>query len=286
MTSSLTDRVCLVTGATSGMGQATAAALAERGATVILVARNPQKGIVVRDALRAQTGNTHIEVLNADLAALAQVRQLARAVRDRYDQLHVLINNAGGIFFKRVITPDGLETSWAVNYLAPFLLTQELLPLLQASAPARIINISSSVERVGRLHYGDLQRARGYFGFTAYAQAKLAMLQWSYELARRLAGTGVTVNAVTPGPVATNFGKENRVISRLFSMARDAAAGAETAIMLATAPEYATINGQAFYNKQALKSSRRSYDRAAQERLWAISLEQAGGAAPIISARG
>ena len=270
METTLRDRICVVTGATSGMGQATATTLAHLGATVVLVARNPVKGETVRDLIRQQTGNSRVEVLLADLASLQETRALAQAIRQQYAQVHVLINNAGGIHFKRETTTEGMEKTLAVNFLTPFLLTQELLDLMKGSAPARIINISSSVERLGRINWKDIQRSRGYISFPAYSQAKLLLLLATYELARRLDGTGVTANAVVPGPVATNFGKDNRVLSWLFSHARSPEAGAHTTIALASAAEYAGVSGKAWYNDKAVRTSRASYDVALQRRAWEL----------------
>jgi len=276
MDTSMQERICMVTGATSGMGKATAAALAEKGATVILVARTAEKGERVRDEIRARSGNPRVEALYADLSSQAAIHALAERFKQQYQHLDVLVNNAGGIFLRRETTVDGLEMTLAVNHLAPFLLTHLLLGVLRTSSPARIINISSSVERVGAISFSNLQRTTRYVGFTAYAQAKLALLLATYESARRLDGTGVTVNAVAPGPVATNFGKQSRVLSFLFGFARSAEAGAQTAIYLASAPEVAHITGQAFYHKKALRSSRASHNRAIQRRLWQVSEELTG----------
>jgi len=278
MDSSMHEKICLVTGATSGMGMATAAALAEKGATVILVARTMEKGERVRDELRVRSGNPRVEVLYADLSSQAAIHALVETFTRQYQRLDVLVNNAGGIFFRRETTVDGLEMTLAVNYLAPFLLSHLLRGALMASSPARIINISSAVERVGVISFGDLQRTTRYIGFTAYAQAKLALLLATYESARRLEGTGVTVNASVPGPVATSFGKQSQVLSFLFGFARSAEDGAQTAIYLASAPEVADITGQAFYHKKALRSSRASHDLAVQRRLWRVSEELTGSA--------
>ena len=279
METTLNNMVCLVTGATSGMGKATATALAQMGATVVLVARNQQKGEAVCNEIRTQTENQQVDVLLADLSSRAAIHTLAATFKERYPRLHVLVNNAGGIFFQRETTVDGLEMTLAVNHCAPFLLTHLLRDVLMTSAPARIINISSSVERVGTINLADIQRARRYSGFPAYAQAKLALLMTSYEWARRLEGTGVTVNAVTPGPVATNFGYQNRVLSFLFSFARSAEQGAQTAIYLASSPKVATVTGKAFYHEKERRSSPKSYNVALQQRLWLLS-EALTGIAP------
>ncbi len=278
MQMTMRNQVCMITGATSGMGKATAAALAQMGATVILVARNRSKGETVRDEIRAQSGNINVEVLFADLSSQQSIRELVDTFRQRYQQLHVLVNNAGGIFFKRETSVDGFEMTFALNHLGYFLLTDLLLDTLKASAPARIINISSSVERVGNINLNDLQSEKRYMSFGAYSQSKLATMLFTYELARRLAGTGVTVNAVTPGPVATNFGKTSTgivpaVFSFLFSFARSPEDGARTAIYLASSPEVEGVTGKAFYHSKELRSSKKSYDVELQQKIWQISEE-------------
>lgn len=274
--SSMQGRVCMVTGATSGMGRATASALANMGATVILVARNQEKGAAVRDAIRAQSGNGQVEVLLADLASQQSIHALVAAFQQRYQQLHVLVNNAGGIFFTRALTVDGFETTFAVNHLAPFLLTSLLFDTLIASVPARIITISSNAESAGRIDFADLQRENGYTAFGAYAQSKLANLLFSAELARRLEGTGVTANAVRPGPVATNFGSGGSGLLKLFPLifrmiGKPAEEAAQTAIELASAPEYERVNGKVFYDRKELRPSQQSQDGILQQRLWRAS---------------
>ena len=278
MQTTMLNRICMVTGATSGMGKATATALAQMGATVILVARNQSKGEQVRDEIRMLSGNTNVEVMLADLSSQQSIRKLAATFRQNYQQLHVLVNNAGGIYFQRETTVDGLEMTFATNHLAYFLLTNLLLDVLQASAPARIINVSSNVERIGNINFDDLQHEKRYISIVAYAQAKLATMHFTYELARRLEGTGVTVNAITPGPVATNFGKNgNRLINTVFPFffrfARSAEEGAQTAVYLASSPSVALITGKAFYHGKELHSSRKSYNVVLQKKVWQISEE-------------
>ena len=280
MQTTMRDKICIVTGATSGMGKATAAALAQMGATVILVARNQTRGELVCDEIRSQSGNTNVEVMLADLSSQQSIRELADTFRQKYQHLHVLVNNAGGVFYKRETTVDGIEMTFAVDHLAYFLLTNLLFDMLKASTPARIINVSSNAERIGTIKFDDLQREKGYNGFGAYAQAKLCNMLFSYELARRLEGTGVTVNAITPGPVSTNFGSGGegifRLIPLIFRFGKKPEEGAQTAIYLASSPEVEGMSEKVFYNRKELQSSRKSHDVSVQKKLWRVSEELTG----------
>ncbi len=270
------NKICMVTGATSGMGKETAAALAQMGTTVILVARNQNKGETVRDEIRMRSGNMNVEVMYADLSSQRSIRELAETFKQHYQHLHVLVNNAGGIFFTRETTVDGVEMTLAVNHLAPFLLTDQLLDVLKASVPARIINISSNVESIGTINFDDLQHEKRYISIVAYAQAKLATMLFTYELARRVEGTGITVNAVTPGPVATKFGSNgnhvmNKIFPLLFRFAKSSEEGAQTAIYLASSPMVEGMTGKAFYSRKELRSSRKSYSTILQKKVWQVS---------------
>ncbi len=205
----LGDKICLVTGATSGIGAVTAGALARSGATVVLVGRDPGRGAATVDRIRRETGNREVEFRLADLSSQQQVRELAAWFEARYPHLTVLVNNIGALFMRRSESANGIEMTFALNHLASFLLTNLLLDALRAGAPSRIVNVSSYGHKQGHIDFDDLQAARRYRGIVAYRQSKLANVLFTYELARRLAGTGITVNAVNPGNVATNFGFNN-----------------------------------------------------------------------------
>jgi NAD(P)-dependent dehydrogenase (short-subunit alcohol dehydrogenase family) len=272
----LHGKVCLVTGATSGVGLVTAQALACQGATLIVVGRNPERGAATVSRIQHETGNSAVELIIADLSAQAQVRRLASEVQRRFTRLDVLINNAGALFLRRQLSPDGLEMTFALNHLAYFLLTNLLLDHLKASPAARIVNVSSEAHRGARLDFADLQGQHRYRGWRAYARSKLANILFTYALARRLEGTSVVANALHPGFVATNFGRNNRGITAVFFRIAQLAAispeqGAQTIIYLASSPEVKGITGAYFVKKKAVRSSQISYDRSAADRLWQVS---------------
>lgn len=275
------NKICMVTGANSGIGKVTALELAKRGATVVMVCRNRSKGEAAQAEIKAQSGNASVDLMLADFASLASVRQLTEDFQQQYQQLHVLVNNAGLYLDKRYETRDGFEMTFGVNHLAHFLLTNLLLDMLKASAPARIINVSSEAHQFGRLDFDDLQGRRRYDGMRAYGQSKLANILFTYELDRRLAGTGVTVNSLHPGAVASNFARDTSgLFSLFFGLARpfmrSPEQGAETSIYLAAAPEVANVSGKYFSDKRAVRSSPRSYDQESWQRLWQVSEELVG----------
>jgi NAD(P)-dependent dehydrogenase (short-subunit alcohol dehydrogenase family) len=270
-------KVCLITGATAGIGEVTALELARLGATVVIASRSPQRCADTVARIREATGNPAVDFIAADLSSQAQVRRLAEEFQRRSPRLDVLVNNAGGFFMRRARTVDGLEMTWALDHLSYFLLTLLLLDTLQASAPSRIVNVASDAHQGGRIHFDDLQGERSYRGFRAYAQAKLANILFTYELARRLEGTGVTVNALHPGFVATRFAKNNSLIVRLGAsiaglFALTPAQGARTSIYLASSPEVEGVTGQYFVKCKPARSSPASYDRETARRLWEVSL--------------
>jgi NAD(P)-dependent dehydrogenase (short-subunit alcohol dehydrogenase family) len=272
----LTGKVALVTGATAGIGEVTAAALAGMGAAVVLVSRNPQKLAATAGRIRQQTGNPDVEWIAADLGVMANVVEAADEFKARHDRLHIVVNNAGAIYMTRQVTADGYELTFALNHLAYFLLTEQLLPVLERSAPARVVNVASEAQAGGRLNFDDLMGERKYSGFGAYSQSKLANVMFTYELARRLAGTGITANVLHPGFVASDFGRNNSGwMMRLFGLVRPFAIssgqGAQTQIYLASSPEVEGVTGQYFVKQKPKRSSRASYDTAAQKRLWDVS---------------
>ncbi|MFQ5343193.1 MAG: SDR family oxidoreductase [Anaerolineae bacterium] len=276
-------KVCMVTGATGGIGKVTAQALAQQGATVTVVGRSRAKTVATVEQITRQTGNPSVEYLLADLSVQDEIRRLAEEFRSRHDRLHVLVNNAGAFFMSRHESADGIEMTFALNHLGYFLLTNLLLDVITASAPARIINVSSVAHDGAQINFDDLQEKQKFQGWQAYGQSKLANVLFTYELARRLEGTGVTANALHPGFVATSFGANNfgfigRGVKRVMNLVAGISPekGAETNIYLATSPEVEGVTAQYFVKKKAVRSSEASYDEEAARRLWEVSAEMAG----------
>ena len=273
-------KTCVVTGANSGMGFVVARELARMGAAVVLVCRSQSKGDLASSEIRRVTGNESVELMIADLASLESVRTFAQDFKQNHQKLHVLVNNAGLILGKRTLTPDGLETTFQVNYLSHFLLTHLLLDVLKASAPSRIVNISSDAHTSGHMNFDDLQFERGYGGWKSYCQSKLAQILFTYELAERLKGTGVTVNCLHPGAVRTNWGDEAGTLgigirlARPFMLSPDK--GAETALYVATSPDLEGVSGKYFAKKRETQSSKESYDEEERRKLWDISMKLSG----------
>lgn len=284
MADTLEGKYILVTGATSGMGKVTARQLAERGATVVLAGRNDAKTQATVQEIQRLVPRGDVRSLVADLTSLAQVRALAQAYHDAYPRLDVLIHNAGGMFGKRQLSADGLEMTFALNVFAPFLLTHLLLDTIQASAPARIITVASA-QHVGKhVPFEDMTHEKGYKPLQVYAEAKLMAIMFTYALARRLQGTGVTANTLHPGVVATNFGKDAggmwpAMFMALAPFELSPEKGAHTAVYLAAAPEVADVSGEYFVKSRPTRSSQDSCDVAAQERLWTLCEQVTGLAA-------
>jgi NAD(P)-dependent dehydrogenase (short-subunit alcohol dehydrogenase family) len=265
------DKIILITGSTDGIGKQTALELARMGATVLLHGRNAERGEKALAEVRKATGSERLDYFAADLSSLKQVRALAAQVRQKYDRLHVLVNNAGVYVKERRMTEDGLETTFAVNHLAPFLLTHLLLELLKKGAPARVVNVSSRLHHSARVDLDNLQGEKRFSGFGAYCLSKLGNILFTYELAERLAGTGVTVNALHPGGIAT---KLLRAASG--SSGASLEEGAATPVYLASAPEVENVTGTYFVGKQATPSSPLTYDAKLRREFWAISERLAG----------
>jgi NAD(P)-dependent dehydrogenase (short-subunit alcohol dehydrogenase family) len=275
-------KICVVTGSNSGIGRETALALAGMGATVVMAVRNQERGQKARNEIVDRTGNNVTDMMICDVSSKESIRKFAKTFTSKYNRLDVLINNAGAVFFKRQTTLDGFESTLAVDYLGPFLLTHELLPLLKSSAPSRIINVSSGLHKSGKVDFDDLQSEKSYSGMKVYSNAKLMLLMFTYVLARRLKGMGVAVNAVLPGFVATNLGKGGGSLrqSIAFKLVRtmqiSAKRGAETSIYLASSDEVKNVTGKCFLKKEETKTSPTSYNQELQEKLWNKTIELLG----------
>jgi NAD(P)-dependent dehydrogenase (short-subunit alcohol dehydrogenase family) len=272
----MNEKICLVTGANSGIGKVTAKALAADGATVILVCRNRDKGEAARDEIARETRSENLDLMTADFSDLNQARRLAASVKAKYTRLHALVNNAGTFYGKLTMTANGYESTFAVNHLGYFLLTVELLDLLKSSAPARVVNVASSAHLRGRIDFDDPNLENGYDGWKAYARSKLANVLFTYELARRIDGKGVTANCMHPGVVGTNLfshiGGLGGKIVRLFTpFMRTPERGADTIIWLASSPEVEGITGKYFVDRKEQATSPESYDKALAARLWEVS---------------
>jgi NAD(P)-dependent dehydrogenase (short-subunit alcohol dehydrogenase family) len=275
----MSSKVCLVTGATSGIGAETALQLARLGAAVIVIGRNAQKSAVTVARIRQQTGNAAVEFMLADLSSQQDIRRLGQEFKRKYRRLDVLVNNVGIVRMRCQESVDGIEMTFAVNHLAPFLLTNLLLDVLKQSAPARIVNVSSALHEQGKINFDDLQRKKSYNALAAYNNSKLANVLFTYELARCLARTNVTVNVLHPGAVKTNLIASNgwffkRVVQPLFDLqAISVEQGAQTSVYLASSPEVEGVTGKYFARCKPRASSRASHDEAAQKRLWRMSAE-------------
>ena len=261
------NKTCLITGANSGIGLETARGLAATGSQVIMVCRDRHKGEAARADIIASTANEKVDLLIANLADLSSVRHLVDTVKSNYNRLHVLINNAGLMTKQREVSQDGHELQFAVHHLATFVLTEGLLELLKSSAPARIINVTSMLHKFGRLNFDDLQGEQKFSSLGAYGQSKLAMLHYTYDLAEKTQGSGVTVNALHPGAVATNIGFPSWMGIFLASPEK----GARTSLYLAMSPEVEGTSGKYFVNCKPAKSSKASYHREEGRRLWEIT---------------
>lgn len=277
----LTGRNIVVTGGSGGIGRATATGLAALGARVGIVGRDRARLTAAADEIGLGSTDAQIDVFEADLSSQAQVRRLATELQERYPRLDVLVNNVGGLWAHRHVTEDGLELTFALNHLAPFLLTHLLLDRLVAHDGARIITIASSAEAFGRIDFDDLQSTKAYSGQRAYNQSKLANVLFTYELARRLDGTNLTVNAVHPGVTRTAFGVADQPKAYAMSwmarpFIRSPERGADTVVWAASSPELDGVTGGYFHDRRAKRSSERSHDEATAKHLWQVSEELVG----------
>lgn len=273
----LDGKTVMITGATGGIGLAAAVEMARQGANVVLVGRSQVKGLDAISEIRRRTGSDRTEFLRADFASLAEVRRMALAFLAQDRPLHVLVNNAGVINVTRKLTQDGFEEMFAVNYLAHYLLTRLLLPRLEASAPARILNVGSNAHAFCKgMRWSDLSHAEEFSAFPVYGHSKLASMLFSNELARRLRGKGVTSNSLHPGSVATGMGTNNGVLGRVVSLLlkpffRSAEKGAATTVYLASSPEVEGVTGRYFYDSKPVDPKPWASDTAAEGRLWVLS---------------
>ena len=274
-------KISMVTGATSGIGKVTALELARQGSTVIVVGRNSEKSIATVDYIKEKTGNSSVEFILADLSVQSDVRHLSEVFLSKHQRLDVLVNNAGVSMQKRQVTADGLEATFAVNHLSHFLLTNLLLDTVKRSHPVRIINVSSAMHTIAKMDFDNLQGEKKFGGMTAYAQSKLANILFTYELSRRLTGSDVTVNAMHPGLVKTNFSANTKGVAgliwrfiTLFAISPEK--GAQTVVYLATSPEVQQVTGKYFVKKKEVKSSTVSYDQSVAKQLWQVSAKLTG----------
>lgn len=268
------DRRVLITGVTSGIGKETAIGLAKLGASLTFTTRDLEMGKRVKDEISAASANTDIEFLYCDLASFESIRECCTEFKANHDRLHVLVNNAGLWNRRRRLSKDGIENMFAVNYLAPFLMTDLLLDTLKRSAPSRIINLTSGLHS-GTINFDDVESEKKFTGFKVYRQSKLAVILYTRLLAKKLEGTGVTVNCIGPGMVATNLARDAGLLMRgMFRLlGKKPEKGAETPVFLASSPEVVSVTGEYFAKKAVKRSSEESYDLELAERLWKVSEE-------------
>jgi len=278
MKGAMGEKICLITGATSGIGRATAMGLANMGASVVMVGRDRGRGEDALAEIKEKSGNASVDLMLADLSSQEEIRRLADEFKEAYPRLDVLINNAGVIRSERITTQDGLETTFAVNHLAYSLLTKLLLDVLKASAPSRIVNVASGDHSNGTIDFDNLQGEKEYKGPKAYSQSKLATVLFTHELARRLEGTGVTANCLHPGVVGTNLGSGvsgvfGFMVRALTPLMKSPEKGAETSVYLASSPEVEGLSGRYFVKKAEARSSDVSHDERIARRLWKVSAD-------------
>jgi len=279
----LEGKICLITGATSGIGWETAIAMARAGARLVLPVRSMEKGEALRNEIHHLTGNGHADLMDCDLASLESVRAFADSFREKYDRLDILINNAGVWEMKRKESADGIELTFAVNHLAPFLLTYQLTDLLIASAPSRVINVSSMAHRFGKIRFHDLEGKKRWSSFGSYAQSKLANILFSKELSRKMNGAGVTVNSLHPGMVNTRlFRRMPEFMTGLFRFFMiNPEKGAQTSVYLATSPDVQNVTASYFRNSKLTNPAPHALNDADAKKLWEISMGYVNGAVSL-----
>ena len=274
------NRICLITGANSGIGRAAAVELARLGATVVLVCRTPEKGQAAASEIRSESGSSSVDHLAADLSSQASIKNMVAEYKKRYPALHVLLNNAGMAPAKRRLSADGIEMTFAVNHLAYFLLSRLLMESLRAGGSSRIVNVSSEAHRSGVLDFENLQAEKSFSTWGVYSLSKLCNLLFTQELSKRLQGSGVTANALHPGFVSTAIFRETPALLKMFvrGFAMDSRKGAETSVYLASSPEVGSVSGKYFIKKKEAQPADKALDASAAQRLWEISekLAQAG----------
>ena len=265
------NKIILITGATSGIGKETALGLAKLGAIIVFTTRNTIKGEKTKKELIARTNNKNIQMLTCDLASIESIKNCCNEFKSKFDKLHVLINNAGVWDFKRKESKDGIENIFAVNYLAPFLMTNLLLDVLKNGKPSRIINVTSGMH-YGTINFDDIEFKQKFSGVKAYRQSKLGLILFTRLLAKKLEGTGVTVNVVQPGMNKTDLGRDAGGFSKMIfkMMGKDPSVGAETSIYLASSPDVENITGEYWVKKEIKKSSKESYNMDLAEKLWDV----------------
>lgn len=278
MNNNLNKKICLITGATSGIGKVTAQELANQGATVVINGRNLEKCQNTINYIKKITGNTKVDFILADLSSQNEVRKLADQFKNQYNKLDILINNAGVILGDRQDSVDKIEMTFAINHLSYYLLTNLLLNTIKTSAPSRIINVSSAIHSWASINFEDIESKKGYNGMNAYSQSKLANILFTYELARKLGKSEVTVNTMHPGLVATNLGanmngQDGKSWRSFIQTGISPEEGAQTILYLATSPKVENITGKYFENKKAIPSSKESYDIEVAKKLWKLSAE-------------
>jgi NAD(P)-dependent dehydrogenase (short-subunit alcohol dehydrogenase family) len=288
----MAGQVCVVTGATSGIGFVTARELAKAGASVVAVGRDSHRLSDTVSKISSEAPDGSVRGYLADLFLQSEVRRLSSQIVADHPQVHVLVNNAGAIFSRRALTSEGFERTWALNVVAPFLLTQLLLGSLKHAAPARVVNVASAAHRGARLDFENLQGEESYGGYRAYGRSKLALVLSTYELSRRLLDTQVTANALHPGFVATRFGKNNPgafgaatgFFTALFGISSER--GAQTSIFLASDPSVAGVTGKYFVRGRETASSPRSYDMESGARVWDVLALQTGSSTDSVTTSG